>query len=317
MKTVITGPTGAIGMALIQKFIEEQIQVLAVCRRGSEGITNIQKLPGSRNYVKILQADLEEFEDLSRQIEEKYDVFYHLAWAGTTGTVRNDMYLQSQNIKYTLDAVNLAHHLCCSTFIGIGSQAEYGRVNEALTPEMPAFPENGYGMAKLCAGQMSRRLCEEIGMKHMWIRILSVYGPYENQSSMVSSSLQRLLNGEHVSFTGGEQIWDYLYSADAAEALYLLAGKGKNGKTYALGSGEGRLLKEYIEEMYAAVKETAGNKNNPKVGTIGIGEIPYSDKQVMHLEADISELTKDTGFVPQIPFHEGIKAVIQKLNCNK
>ena len=55
-----------------------------------------------------------------------------------------------------MDAVNLAHRLGCEFFIGAGSQAEYGRVEGKLNAQVPTNPENGYGMAKLCAGQMSR-----------------------------------------------------------------------------------------------------------------------------------------------------------------
>ncbi len=61
-----------------------------------------------------------------------------------------------------------------SAFIGAGSQAEYGRVEGKLNSQVPAFPENGYGMAKLCAGQMTRIQCES-WESDIWTRILSVY----------------------------------------------------------------------------------------------------------------------------------------------
>ena len=50
---------------------------------------------------------------------------------------------------------------------------------------------------------------------------------------------------------------------------------------------------------------------------IGFGEIPYYPNQVMHLEADISSLKKDTGFEIEYSFEEGIKETIQwyKENC--
>ena len=54
--------------------------------------------------------------------------------------------------------------LGCYKFIGAGSQAEYGRVEGKLTALTLTFPENGYGIAKLCAGQMSRILCEQKNM---------------------------------------------------------------------------------------------------------------------------------------------------------
>lgn len=44
---------------------------------------------------------------------------------------------------------------------------------------------------------------------------------------------------------------------------------------------------------------------------LGFGEIAYAPKQVMHLCADISDLTNDTGFIPQYSFEEGIKETIE------
>lgn len=311
MRIVITGPTGAVGMALIHKCIEEKTEVLAICHTGSKRISNIPQSP----FVRIIEADLAGIQEVSRNITENYDTFYHFAWAGTTGEARNDMQLQCSNIRYTLDAVELAHNLGCKTFIGAGSQAEYGRVEGLLTPQTPAFPENGYGMAKLCAGEMSRVICEMYGMRHIWVRILSVYGPYDGPNSMISATIKKLLTGEHSSFTPGEQMWDYLYSEDAAEAFYLLALHGIGGKIYVLGGGKVRPLKEYILEMQAAVQNALQNKQHRtdiscSVGSIGLGDYSYADKQVMFLGADISELTKDTGFVPAVSFEEGIRRVL-------
>ena len=307
MRVVITGPTGAIGMALIQKWIQNRIHVAALCHEGSKRNGNIRSLPGSGEYVQLVETDLHKLLETEREIGGKADVFYHLAWMGTTGAARNDMYLQNQNVKSTLDAAELAARLGCHTFIGIGSQAEYGRVEGKLRADTPPFPENGYGMAKLCAGQMSRGLCEKLGIKHIWVRVLSVYGPYDNENSMITGTVRRLLKGEHAGFTRGEQLWDYLYSEDAAEALYALAEKGTGGKIYVLGSGKAKPLKEYIKEIEEAVREE-GNRS----GTIGLGEVPYADKQVMHLEADPEELTRDTGFQPRIPFKDGIRETVRR-----
>lgn len=42
----------------------------------------------------------------------------------------------------------------------------------------------------------------------------------------------------------------------------------------------------------------------------GLGKIPYSPDQIMHLEADSRELIADTGWKPQVEFEEGIRRVI-------
>jgi len=100
----------------------------------------------------------------------------------------------------------------------------------------------------------------------------------------------------------GEQIWDYLYSKDAANALYLLGLLGIGGRTYCLGSGIGVPLRKYIE--------TIRDEINPG-HAIGFGDIPYNEKQVMYLKADIESLQKDTGFFPEYSFDRGIRETIR------
>ncbi|MFQ9738488.1 MAG: NAD-dependent epimerase/dehydratase family protein [Christensenellaceae bacterium] len=129
--------------------------------------------------------------------------FFHLAWQGTTGEARNDAYLQNENVRYALDAVSAAKRFGCKVFVGAGSQAEYGRAQQPLAADTPAFPENGYGIAKLCAGQLTRLLANRLGMRQVWARILSVYGPYDGENSMVMSAITALLEGRIPKFTAG------------------------------------------------------------------------------------------------------------------
>ena len=304
MKAVITGATGAVGMALLAELEAQEVEILVLCRKGSRRNDRIKE----SRYIKKVECSLDELGSFTLGTEEKYDVFYHFAWEGTTGSSRNDMPLQNRNVKYALDALELASRLGCKTFVGAGSQAEYGRVEGKLTPETPAFPENGYGIAKLCAGSMCRVAAESLGIRFVWARILSVYGPFDTENSMVMSTLIKIMNGERPIFTAGEQIWDYLYSADAARALYLL-GATENAKgIYCLGSGNPQPLKEYICAIKDAVDADA---------EIGLGEVPYAKNQVMYLCADISKLTTDTGFVPKTDFVDGIKKTAEWYKTEK
>ena len=303
-KVVISGATGSIGMALISHLIKNNIEVLVLYRKDSLRSNRIPKHP----LIKKEVCSLSEMGEFKLKSDESYDIFYYFAWEGTFGDTRNDMYLQNQNIKFTLDAVHLAKRLGCHTFIGAGSQAEYGRIEGKLTPNTACFPENGYGIAKLCAGQMSRILCEQLGLRHIWTRILSVYGPMDNENSLTMSTIIKLINGAETHFTGGDQVWDFLYSEDAANAFYLLGKKGVNGETYCLGSGNTCLLKDAIKEIFRQI--------NPNAKT-GIGDYPYQPNQVMFLCADIESLTRDTGFVPMISFKDGIDKTIKWYKENK
>lgn len=298
-RAVVTGATGAVGTALIQELINNNVEVLVFCREESKRNIRIQK---SKLVTKCF-CSLSQLTLMQNNTGKNYDVFYHFAWEGTTGAARNNLYLQNQNVRYALDAVEVAQRFGCHTFIGAGSQAEYGRVEGVLKPDTPTFPETGYGIAKLCAGQMTRERAHQLGMKHIWTRILSIYGPNDGTQSMVMSTIHKLQNGEIPRFTKGEQMWDYLYSGDAARAFRLLGEKGKDGSIYVLGSGQAKPLATYIKDIRDVVAPGA---------LIKLGALPYGEKQVMHLEADIEELIIDLNWTPQMLFKKGIEKIVEE-----
>lgn len=274
------------------------MEVLVLYRRNS---ARAERIP-DHLLIHIQFCNLNQMKNWETENKESYNVFYHLAWEETTGEARNDMYLQNKNVEYTLDAVRLAYRLGCRTFIGAGSQAEFGRGEGMVNEETPVKPENGYGIAKLCAGLMSKEECHSLGTKHIWSRMLSVYGPYDGENSMIMYSIKRLLKGEEPELTAGEQMWDYLYSEDAARAFLALGERGKDGNVYCIGSGRGRPLKEYMYLLRNTV-----NSMLP----LGLGKVPYGEWQIIYLYADISRLCKDTDFVPEISFEEGIRRTVE------
>ncbi len=297
-KAIITGPTGAVGVSLIYELIANNIAVTVVCRPNSKRLGSIPK----HDLVNIVECDVSNLLSLTESLPHDYDAFYHFAWDGTYGDSRQDLKRQANNILYTLDAVNLASKIGCKVFIGAGSQSEFGHVEGILHPYMPCNPDNGYGIAKLDAGRMSRLECKKLGIRHEWCRIVSLYGPYDGAYTMVMSGIIKMLKGERPQYTKGEQVWDYIYSKDAARAFRLVAEKGKDGAIYCFGTGKTRKLRDFILAIRDAV--------NPNF-EIGLGEVDYYPNQVMHLEADIENLTEDTGFISKYTFEEGIKETIE------
>ena len=238
-RVVITGATGVVGMALINKCIESGIEAVALVNPESRRIGRIPSDP----LVKVIKCGLEDFAGVDADsLGFKADAMFHLAWGGTFGDARNDQALQDLNHDYAMDAVRLANTLGCSVFVGAGSQAEYGRVSGKLKADTPCDPENEYGRSKLLTSADTRALCREFGIRHVWPRILSIYGPYDGEKTMVMSVIAALLNGSRPSLTDGEQQWDFLYASDAADALMLLAKIGKDGGVYPIGSGVARPL---------------------------------------------------------------------------
>lgn len=297
-KAIITGATGMIGVALINLLLKEDYEIIAIVRPNSKKLINIPK----NDKISIIECDLSNLKSLFGKFTG-CDLFFHFGWIGTTGNSRDNTYLQMKNIEYTLDAVHLAKNSGCHTFVGAGSQAEYGLTDEKLSPSTPTNPITGYGIAKYSAGKLSKLLAAQLGLKYCWGRVLSVYGPGDN-NSMIMSCIKSIFNNEPFNTTNGDQLWDYLYCDDCADAFLKIAKKGIDGKVYTIGSGMVKPLKKYIQTIRDLI--------NPNF-KIGFGEIDYYPNQVMYLCADISELTKDTEFKPKTNFEKGIQNIINML----
>lgn len=297
-KVVITGATSMLGSALAKECVSQGIDVLAIVRNDSAKLDKIVSIDG----IKTISANINEYDGVL--LDDEYDVMYHFAWEGTSKEDRNDRTIQQRNIGHTINAVKMAKRLGCKKFIGAGSQAEYGLCNDIITYNTETNPVTEYGKAKLSAGVESKKVAIECGIEHIWARIFSIYGPNDSDNTLIMSLIKQLKEGKTPKMTKAEQIWDYLYSADAARAFLLLGHKNLKHSIYCIGSGEGRPLIEYTEIIRRMI--------NPKA-KIKYGSIPYSKNQITYLCADISELQTDTGFKPLIDFETGAELTINSI----
>ena len=300
-KIIVTGATSMIGLAIIEACLEAGIsKIYAIVRPRT---TKMDRLPKDDRII-VVECSSENYHKLPDMIQEECDVFYHAAWSVTDAGRNDDIAGQAENIGYTLDAVDAAAKLKCKKFIGTGSQAEYGKLDiDRISETSQVNPVQPYGIAKYAAGKLAAEEAKKLGIDFFWVRIFSVYGRYDKPGTMVSSTIRKLLNGEHPSFTAGEQRWDYLYSSDAGRAFYLIGERSTGNKVYCLGSGKAQLLRTYIEII--------GRVVNDKI-PLGIGEIPYSEGTVMNLCADIRRLQEYTGWKPVVGFEDGIREILKK-----
>lgn len=295
-KAVMTGACGPIGLALLRLLLKQNIEVLVFQREESARKILLPVHP----LLKVEYYDLEHIVDYN-PLESDYDAFFHLGWANTYITDRERLDKQSENVRYTCNAVEVANKLGCKVFIGVGSQAEYGRKNEPLRGDMICEPENAYGIMKVCACYSSQLLCKQYGIRHVWARVLSTYGFFDNAYSVIISTIRNYIEGNELKFSAGEQIWDFLFVDDLVEALYFLAIKGKDGKKYPIGSGDAIPLRNYLERL----GDVLGCKDNMQFGAL-----PYRSNGTKFLVADNSEIKEDTGWVPKTCFEDGIRRIV-------
>ena len=111
-----------------------------------------------------------------------------------------------------------------------------------------------------------------------------------------------MLHDQRPSLTLGEQLWDYLYVRDAAEAVYRLGTTPTAEGVFNLGSGQVHTIRHIVERIRDMI--------DPGL-PLGFGEVPYRPDQVMHLQADIAKLTAATGWTPRTSLEDGLAATVQ------
>ncbi len=258
MKTaVVTGAFGFAGANLVEYLLSKDIKVYAVGRKhtssANAGEKTVRNTHNERfsdvpeeKMVKVF-LEMSEYDRLPEYIDEKVDLFFHLAWGGG----REDFAAQYANIEGSLKALEAAAQIgrdIC--FVGIGSQAEYGVKSdkEPITEDMLPEPFSAYGACKAAAFYLLKNRAQQLGVRFVWGRIFSLIGKYEPSGRMLPDLVLKLRNGQEVNLSSCEQYWDYMDAADAAKAMYLLGEKGISGEAYNIAKGDSKPLSEFVYE---------------------------------------------------------------------
>ena len=306
MRCLVTGATGHIGSHLVRYLLEQGVEVAALVRPTTSNLWRIEDI---LYRLHIIKGDLSNIDHSSVAIQEfAPEIVIHLGWHGVTSGYRNDLAQVTQNLYGSLKLLELAHESGCQKWVGLGSQAEYGPYNSVLIEDLPTHPQTVYGVAKLCVGLLSGKLCEAYGISFTWLRLTAAYGPMDDPNHMIPELILKLLRGEKPSLTLGEQRWDYLYVEDAVEAIWRAAVTPEAQGIFNLGSGEAYTIRSIAERIRDLI--------DPAL-PLGFGEVPYRPDQVMHLQADISRLKQATGWAPQVKLDEGLRRTVEWFKENR
>jgi UDP-glucose 4-epimerase len=305
MIALVTGATGFIGSHLVRLLLQERNEVGVLIRPSSDTWRIKDILPA----VEVIHGDLNAVEQAGDMIREfAPDVVFHLSWYGVSGRYRDDPAQVSQNLYGSLKLLEIVAKAGCQRWLGLGSQAEYGRYDKVIAEELPLRPTTLYGITKLSVCLLSQKLCEVYGIGFSWLRLFSPYGPADAPQWMIPYTILTLLKGQKPALTLGEQRWDYLYVGDVAEAIWRTATTPGAQGIFNLGSGEAHSIRSIAERIRDLI-----DPNLP----IGFGEVPYGPGQIMHLQASISRLREATGWSPHMSLDEGLRRTMDWFQANR
>jgi nucleoside-diphosphate-sugar epimerase len=299
VRCLVTGASGHLGSYLVERLLCEGAEVTILVRPQSD----LGRLADVLDRVRVIRADLSEVTLAANAISQvKPDAVFHLAWQGVTSGFKDNPEQIKLNVIGSLNLFEVVQSAGCRLWVGVGSQAEYGPHAGALTEDTPVCPVTAYGIGKLCVGMLTKKLCELSGMRYVWMRLLATYGPKDDERHLIPSVIRRLLARERPSLTPGEQLWDYLYVEDAAQAIYQSAINEQVQGVFNLGSGEIHSVRSILERIRDLI--------DPSL-PLGFGEVSYPPDQLMRLETKVERLRTATGWTPQVSLAQGLRRTIE------
>lgn len=189
------------------------------------------------------------------------DAWIHFAWDGVGSAGRSDTNIQIENIQNAKKAYLYAKLLGARKFLFAGSQAEYGRGNHRVP-----LPVSPYGKAKLSFGRWATEqsllseIYDDAPMQFIHMRIYSVYGSGDHETSLVNTVLRAALRHEAITLGPCEQRWNYLEVHDLARAIrILLSSEDTRTGIYDIAGSDSRMLKKYVIAMNAIAARFAVN----------------------------------------------------------
>jgi UDP-glucose 4-epimerase len=302
MKLFVTGGSGFIGAHLCRALVEAGHRVAVLSREGAPW-----RLRDIRSSLALIRGGLDDIAAWHDELADfRPDAVAHAAWRGVANFDR-DAPSQVDNIGWTAALVAQAAAAGASTFLGLGSQAEYGPKSTVIGPDDQPAPTTLYGEAKLAAGRIAGRIAAQAGLRFVWMRIFSTYGPTDHPYWLIPGLIGQLLQGSRPPLTRCEQCWDFLHVADAAHAIRLALESASAQGIYTLGSGAAPPLRRTVERVRDRI--------DPAL-PLGFGEIPYRPDQVMRLQADVRRLQDDLGWAATTPLEQGLDQTVDWYRAN-
>ena len=288
--------------------------------------------------VAFLQGDFA----LASLLPKDLDAIIHFAWDGVGSKGRENPEIQEQNLLMSKGFYQWGLQRGVKYFLFAGSQAEYGR-GTRKNPE----PVSAYGKAKLSfsryglsggKGEESYSFQEEPKtvdslekttqgknpensqeegrkgkMAFLDLRIFSVYGIGDHESTLVQTLVQTILAGQSMDLSPCSQMWNFMEVRDLARAIAFLLEGGFGSGTYDLCGKESRPLKDYVLEIEALGKAFLEKKEGRKdrsESLLRFGERASNAEGPVDLKPSVKDLY-DRGFQEKISFSQGIEELYQ------
>lgn len=287
-RLLITGASGFIGRAI----------TAVIAKRGGweiYALTSGRRAVFFPDGVKTVSADLRDVDACEAMMERlRPEAVIHLAW----NLEGRDFLTVDENLHWLEISLRLLRAFNRygtgeRRFLFSGSSSEYGYRQEICREEGPAYPEDLYGTCKLQFTNVARTFSEIYGIRFVDARFFSVYGPGESHLlHIIPVEINAMFRGQPFVCKGPNNIWDYVYVDDVAEAVARILESNHCG---CINVGYGPVS---MREVTSIIADLTGGKEHLS--------FENEDEPGRTLVADTRFLREMIGFAPRIGIKEGL-----------
>ena len=306
MKILVTGGAGFIGsnfvrMALTDRLAVKDIENLtvldALTYAGDE--ENLSPVANDSRYA-FVKGDIRD-EELVDNLMKTHEVVVHFAAESHVDrSIEGGSEFVSTNVMGTQVLLDAARRNNVNRFVHISTDEVYGSIEEGAWPEdHPLLPNSPYSASKAGSDLLVRAYHRTHKLDTIITRCSNNYGHYQFPEKVIPLFVTNILEGKKVPLYGqGLNIRDWLHVDDHCRGIALALTKGRAGEIYNIGGGT-----ELTNlELTYKILEVMG------VGEEVIERVEDRKGHDLRYSVDISKISSELGYRPEVNFDEGLKA---------
>ncbi|MCA9408401.1 MAG: dTDP-glucose 4,6-dehydratase [Candidatus Omnitrophica bacterium] len=237
-KILVTGGAGFIGSEFVRQAVHKNYKVVVVDSITYAG--DLSRLNDVKKHIKFYKADIGNARVMENIIkkEKPQTIIHFAAETHVDRSIQDAAPFIDANVIGTQNLVDLARKYNIKKFVHISTDEVYGESQRGRFKESaPIKPKNPYSATKAAAEFVVRAAIHTYNFPALVIRPANNYGPWQYPEKFIPVILLKALKGQKIPVYGkGEQIREWLFVADCADAIHVILKKGKLGETYNIGS---------------------------------------------------------------------------------
>lgn len=320
MKILVTGGAGFIGSAVVRHAVRAGHSVVNVdALTYAANLANVAPVANSPLYV-FEQVDIRNRAELDRLFAEyQPDAVMHLAAESHVDrSIDGPGDFIETNITGTFNMLEAARAYWVRKgkpedfrFHHISTDEVYGTLGETgqFTEETPYAPNSPYSASKAASDHLVRAWHETYGLPVLVTNCSNNYGPYHFPEKLIPVVILKALAGEPIPVYGkGENVRDWLYVEDHADALLTVVEKGEVGRTYNIG-GENERTNIALVRTICEILDVKRPKAAPYAEQITfVADRPGHD---LRYAIDPTRIREELGWRPSVTVEEGLERTVQ------